>query len=481
MAQSLTKSNLKAIPYGKEVGFSRGIMGRKLKDGQSVRVFLQKKLHGKPIKAKIGTWPDISIDEIEERAREYRSLIEQGIHPYSAEEDKRKIRDDDTAEKARRGVTLRTMLHRLESHKVGMVRGNSKSIINDRRSTLERFFKQWMDKPVANISRAAVQDWRKAEHDAGHGKRANRSLIHLNTVLNHAMNIEDVIDKNPMTIFKGQLRNSEPPEKHALDPEECNDLLEMVEILTDPGKVDLLAMKLRKAQKTASTAQSVRDGTYIKPGEMSARRHVAYNAVALLLLSGVRLQELLKLEWDHVFFDERKWKGIGARGPFFRITQYKLNGMPTGIPITKYMKGSFEALKNLRVDKFVFPSPMSGSYDEAPIRLLRYQFVTLDKLLPHMKNKLGANLLRHTFATTASRLHYSLDQIDRLTGHTGKLDSRNVATNLYIANSADDNRTMFEAINVAMLGIEDLQSNQYEAVESSASGDFEVVKTELRT
>ena len=43
MAVALTKANIKAIPYGKEVGFGRGIMGRKLKDGESARMFLQKK------------------------------------------------------------------------------------------------------------------------------------------------------------------------------------------------------------------------------------------------------------------------------------------------------------------------------------------------------------------------------------------------------------------------------------------------------
>ena len=78
-------------------------------------------------------------------------------------------------------------------------------------------------------------------------------------------------------------------------------------------------------------------------------------------------------------------------------------------------------------------------------------------MMPSMGDKLGANLCRKTFATTANRLHYTLDQIDRLTGHMGRLDSRNVATNVYIANSADDNRDMFVAINIAQLGIEDLE------------------------
>ena len=134
MAFALTKANIKAIPYGKEIGFSRGIMGRKLKDGQSVRMFLQKKLYGKPIKVKIGTWPDIAIDEIEAKAREYRSLIEQGIHPYAAEEEKRKQRDEDNAERARRGATLRDILARLDKHKAALGgQGNSKATINDLR------------------------------------------------------------------------------------------------------------------------------------------------------------------------------------------------------------------------------------------------------------------------------------------------------------------------------------------------------------
>ena len=105
---------------------------------------------------------------------------------------------------------------------------------------------------------------------------------------------------------------------------------------------------------------------------------------------------------------------------------------------------------------------MSGSHDVAPIKLLRYQFETLQKLLPQIEHKLGANLCRHTFATTAHNLRYDLDMIDRLTGHTGRLDTRGVATENYIANMADDNRKIFEQINITMLDTEDSVSDYWD-------------------
>jgi hypothetical protein len=98
----------------------------------------------------------------------------------------------------------------------------------------------------------------------------------------------------------------------------------------------------------------------------------------------------------------------------------------------------------------------------APIKLLRYQFEILQKLPPQTEHKLGANLCRHTFATTAHNLIYYLDMIDRLTGHTGRLDTRGVATKNYIANMANDNRKMFEHINITMLGTEDSESDHWD-------------------
>ena len=480
MALALTKANIKAIPYGKEVGFGRGIMGRKLKDGQSARMFLQKKLYGKPVKVKLGTFPDMDIDQIEEKAREYRSLIEQGIHPYAEEEDKRKKRDEDLAEKARRGMTLRDIITRREKYKVALgMRGGHKATLNDIRSTCSRFFNHYMDQPVANIRSDDLRKWLASESEAGRQRLGRRSLDRLKTVLDYAMNTEEVLDRNPLNFMKGMARPASDKPKLAMYADECVDLLEMVERLTDPEQSDLVVMDVLRAQKRHGTKKGNALAPYIKPGEVSARRHVAYHAIALLLLTGIRLQEMLKLEWKDVFIDKRKWERLGARGPYFICTQFKLNGQTSGIPITDQMMGTFEALQNLKVDQFVFPSPMSGSVGIKPIRLLRYQFETLQKLLPGMESKLGAGLLRHTFATTAQRLRYDMDTIDRLTGHTGRLQNRPGATEYYIANNADDNRKMFEEINITMLDNQSLHSREYGALSDSNDagiGEFGIIK-----
>ena len=58
-----------------------------------------------------------------------------------------------------------------------------------------------------------------------------------------------------------------------------------------------------------------------------------------------------------------------------------------------------------------------------------------------------------------------MDLIDRLTGHTGRLENRPGATEYYIANNADDNRKMFEEINITMLGNEALHSKEHGALD----------------
>ncbi len=466
MAVALTKANIKAIPYGKEVGFGRGIMGRKLKDGESARMFLQKKLYGKPIKVKLGTWPDMDIDQIEEKAREYRRLIEQGIHPYAEEEDKRKKRDEDLAEKARRGLTLRDIITRREKYKLALgMRGSHKSTLDDIRSTCSRFFGHYMDQPVANIRSEDVRKWMTSENEAGRQRVARRSLDRLKTLLDYAVNTEEVLDRNPLNFLKGLDRPKRDKPKLALFADECVDLLEMIGRLTDPSQSHHVADDVLRAQKRQETNKGSASVPYISPGEVSARRHVAYHAIALLLLTGIRLQEMLKLEWKDVVIEKRKWQRLGAQGPYFVCKQFKLNGQTSGIPITDYMMPTFEALQKLKVDQFVFPSPMSGSVGIKPIQLLRLQFETLQKLLPHIENKLGALLLRHTFASTAQRLRYSMDEIDRATGHMARLNNRPGSTEEYIAINADDNRKMFQEINIAMLDNQSYYSAEYEALE----------------
>ncbi len=80
-------------------------------------------------------------------------------------------------------------------------------------------------------------------------------------------------------------------------------------------------------------------------------------------------------------------------------------------------------------------------------------FKYLNQLMPKLisASKIGANQLRHTFATLAYSAGYGMSDIDIMTGH-GIKNSRNLATEVYVGQVADDNRSRFERVAKAING-----------------------------
>ncbi len=80
-------------------------------------------------------------------------------------------------------------------------------------------------------------------------------------------------------------------------------------------------------------------------------------------------------------------------------------------------------------------------------------FKYLNQLMPKLisASKIGANQLRHTFATLAYSAGYGMADIDIMTGH-GIKNSRNLATEVYVGQVADDNRSRFERVAKAING-----------------------------
>ena len=79
----------------------------------------------------------------------------------------------------------------------------------------------------------------------------------------------------------------------------------------------------------------------------------------LLLLAGLRQQEIIKIEIDQVFLTAHQIRYMEADGPYFRIIRSK-QGQPMGIPITPPMASIFERRINAARQigsKYVFPSP----------------------------------------------------------------------------------------------------------------------------
>ena len=94
------------------------------------------------------------------------------------------------------------------------------------------------------------------------------------------------------------------------------------------------------------------------------------------------------------------------------------------------------------------------------------------------KQRLTAQLLRKTFATTAYAIGYSLDQIDLYTGHQGRFKSRKVATHAYVTVQADNHRLGFEKISDALVGLQEVPDEAYYEIlddDEEAGEAFEVV------
>ena len=438
MVLALNKTNLKNIPYGKEVGFARGIRGRASKDGLSVKLLIHKKMPRSkaPVRAKIGTYPDMSIDQIEEVAREYRRLIEEGTHPYEWQLQRDEERLLSKKERERRNITLWDLVAKFEDSRQALGRSQTEKHLRARRGLFIDYFGDRIREPVAKTDREYLDGVLRKGREANDLKNTIKAIKHLKTVLNYAVNDLEIIPNNPCDKFKFSLQTSSRKQKEALLPQECNDVLKMIGHLTSKDQKDNLRISFSNV---------------LKPRDLEPSREISYLAIALYLLTGIRQQELLQLRWSDVYLEKADYQQQGAVGPFFTFYQTK-QGKHFGIPITKYMIGSFKSLWERKRNEYVFPTSREGGFGPAPLATDRKSFETLRALLPHLKLKLTQKLCRATFATSAHRLHYTLDQIDMYTGHTGKVDTRNVATTAYIMLEADNARQAFEQINAYMIG-----------------------------
>lgn len=435
-AQPLTKSNLKGIPYGKEVSFARGIKGRSAKnDPSTVRLFLNGRVRGirNPIKVMIGVYPDVTLDEVEERAAHYRKLMRDGIHPKAWEEERSEEHRIKQLELDAKKITLKDLLQEFELDRQRHNKGVAPNTTKDRKYTINHVFKSLMDRPISGIGREeleAISDrWRRR----GKAETAKKGFRYLSSLFNYAVNTPEYLPKNPLASFKGRISTSSAKHRVGLDSGQCQALLDAIGYLTDPTWRD-----------------QYRESMGLPREAVSDSRSILYDFAALLLMSGIRKNELMTLEWKDVFLKEEDYRRWDAQGPYFQLITSKQQ-QPMGIPITRYMMGPINRLKAHRRNDYVFPSPRPGKLGETHMRNERKIYPILQSLVPEDTPRLTAQLFRKTFATMGYQCKFDMKTIDLITGHFGSFDQGNVATNAYIAANVEHHRDAFERIHVEML------------------------------
>ena len=432
----MKESDLRNAKSGdKEINCGRGLKALPLKN--SVAFVFVKKMKGKkggPIRITIGHYPAMTLDEAEDKAREYRRLVEQGIHPKRHEEEKAERERLKQAEEMARTLTLQQMLDLYEKQ-VTLYKGpQSERTTRDRRWAITSVWKEYLDAPLTAITKPVVMDKMSTWPSLGQAKKTAK---YMSSLYNMAIR-QDYIEKNPFDVMIGTIPRSSGENLEYLEIKECQKLLDLID-------------KLQNPEANSKLIRSILDEKQFQ-ANLNPIRHMMYDAIALQLLTGLRKREVLGLKWDQIYLSTKDWEG--AKGPYFHIIKSKQK-QPMGVPITKEMVPYFERRLANRVNDFVFPSPQEKEMvGPAPIRNEVNAMKTINLFVKDLKqaSKIGSAQLRTTFATTAYNLGYTMEQIGLFTGHVSAIENRNVATKAYVNRQADSHREGFETINSALLG-----------------------------
>ena len=448
----MTLNAIKRLNYQQEINLGRGLKARGNKDGSASFLFSMKmKRISSPIRMKIGTWPDISINDAEDKARIYRAKVAEGIHPkdYEREQVELKLREDAEAEAISK--TVWELLLWYESIKELDGKPNSPRTIRDRRWGIKSVFAEWVDKPAIGITKQVVLN-KIFEWSSQRGSKSQVIKVceYMSAVWNLAISM-DLLKINPFEVRKGRFNRRGKKEIQYLQIKECMNLIKWINILKEPAK----------NERTIST--NFGDQEFIATTKL--QRQLQYDAIALTMLTGLRKLEVLSLKWSQVHLTRKDW-GI-SKGPFFNFIKSKQQE-PMGVPVTEQMLPYFESClsriaefkavndkrssrnKHLYNPEYLFPSVREGGSITTTVSA--YDQINLGMLGLEKADKVGAQVLRKTFATTAYSLGYSMEQIGLFTGHTSAISNSNVATDAYVARQADAHREGFETINSALVG-----------------------------
>jgi integrase len=435
-------SDIKKLQYGEpELNLGDGLKAMAWKSKTSF--ILRKRMKGKstPLAITLGSVPDMNIEEAQVKASKFRTLIREGIDPkdYLKEEAEKKRFQvlTDTAN----AVTLRQVLEAKEAHAEATGIGNSENNRKNRRYNICSIYEDWLDKPFAQITRSMITERFNTIASTQNGKKvewAKQGIRNLSALFTYAMKYHQWIDVNPCsgmsdyTVLTVQHGTSE--EKY-LEPSEYQRFLRYAHDLHDPIRRQQLAEEF-----------------HLTPRQINRDRLPLFDAAAIILLSGLRMREVLHLKWEDVKLEPEEWREDNRDGAYFHV--WIKQNKPFGIPITPEMEPYLRRRLEARSDsKYVFPSTRFKNKDK-PFYNDEAGHETLNEMLGKLRRISHTNslALRHTFATVAHNLKFPMDQVAMATGHTSAKKRAGLATHIYVGVQADSYRHIFEATNKALVG-----------------------------
>jgi integrase len=388
--------NLKNLKNLEELGIvlkgNFGIRALRNPNG-SIAYRLKKRIKGKGVISRtLGYFPQMSIKEAEREALRLSNLCQKGIEPKEydklLEAKKQSSIDKDIRRQRTVGQTIKQYVDnkRLQQQ-------NSESYIKERHNCLKAICSDWFNEPIINISFPEVEErFNKVAYRKGTLGRAKSWARYMKAIFEWAKQ-RSYIDNNPFTRLKAEVKTfqSGKRENNYLLPEEARYIYD----------------KVKESNKI----------------------NVGHYAVVLLLTTGLRKSEALKLKWENVFLSD-----VNIPYFIFDLGTRKQKHIRYAVPIVPKMKFIFERMKTVRRNEYVFPSRKINycHYDrlDASFKFLRPPQLDNPKInttgLVNEKRveELSAITLRRTWTQIGLELGYDTNILNVLSGRSKNLGTK---------------------------------------------------------
>jgi integrase len=284
---------------------------------------VQRTMDGKEVRRTVGPHGEYTVDEAREEARHVLQGMRKGVDPIDA----RKSRQAEQQRQDALALTLRDVVTDYIAHKQLAPRTRVDTLL-----ILDRAFADWADRPAREITRVMCE--RRFDELAKRGKSsASLAFVLLRAWLNRArdMHVSDegdyqILQVNPVklmqntrTLHKGTARTTRIP-----------------------------------ADKLAAVWAAIQERR--NPDRYTPSDVTSADIVVMMLLTGLRIGETLRIEWDHV--------DLEGNVPSLHIPVNKTN-KPVTLPLSTQLVQMLTTRKRRRGNPFVFPARDPGSKGHA--------------------------------------------------------------------------------------------------------------------
>ena len=460
-------NQIKKLETGRILGFSNGFYAKCNKDN-TISLILKKRLTGKRDSDKPKTLVITKVYkednnltklvmEANQKALDWITLMQQGIHPLQHQIETKK-------ETTRKTITLLQALEKFEQN-VKANDSNSERTLSDRRNIFKNVCPELMDREIIKIDDDTILDKYYYFTSAQNKKRRTVEiwLQDMSAIFNFLIGLKIVTDNPVSRLRKAKIIVFQQfkDKDNFLLPSETKTLIRHINSFKSFNQktdfyllqsINLIYLLLLTGLRASETKSILWENVHLEGTELNPEPYIVLNkqdrkqgepfAIAITPeIKKIIDFQLLLIGQGNVVNLADVFKPKPKKPKYLFVSK---NDMRVYHPSKEQQKKKRQAEKKGRKFK-----PLT--LNSRPCSRIRNGFALLRERMGEIKNgQFSPNTLRHTFTTFGNLLGYSDAELDSITGHINQTSK--TATQVYVARVVKDNRQAFINIQEAMLG-----------------------------